>query len=269
MSPLDEHLKATLTHRAEDVDAAGNGFASVERQARSLHRRRVAWATGATAVVIAGGVVGGLALTASSNDSLRVQPGDDGNGTLPPTSTTTPSPSPVTTATATGQWLSWPYRTGDGADALAPSRELHPLWAGQVDDDGTSIVIGQQANDDGTMHSRAWVFPPGGDPTAYQLDGVTINDADTHEVSFLFGDGPCLVVVGEPGTGQVEVSVDRTTYEPLETVDGVAATCRMGPPDAPSPRWIRVLDGDGDLDQPIYEGPIDGASNGPAKQPSM
>jgi hypothetical protein len=266
MSPLDDQVRQTLQRHADDVPAAPDLLANVERSAGRLRRRHVALgATGALAVV-AVAVVGGLALTGSSTDTLRVAPGGDGNGT--PTPTSTPTPSPVATATG-GPWLDWPYRKGEGAEALAPSGEVHPLWAGQIDDDGTSIVIGQQANDDGTMHSRAWVFPPGGDPTAYQLDGVTINDADTHEVSFLFGDRPCLVVVGEPGTGQIDVSADRTTYEPVETVDGVAAICRMGPPDVPSPRWIRVLDGDGNLDQPIYEGPIDGASNGPAKQPSM
>lgn len=265
MSPLDDQLRQTLQRHADDVRAAPDLLTNVESTARRVHRTRVALATTGGLAVVAVAVVGTLALTGSSEDTLRISPGVPGDET--PTST--PTPSPVPTATAEGRWLSWSFRSGDGAQALDPSGRMHPLWAGTLADGTTTVVIGQQPNDDGTIHSRAWVFPKGGDPTAYQLDGVTVDPEETHEVSFVIGDRPCLIVVGEPGTGQVDVSVDGTSYEPVDTVEGAATVCRMGPQDAAAPRWIRVLDGDGDLDHPLYEGPIDGASNGPAPQPSM
>jgi hypothetical protein len=250
MSPIDNHLRDTLSQYAGDVSDDVDRFAAVERRARALHRRRVAWASGATAVVLAGGVLGGLSLTGNDPDTVQIPPVTQGSETPTPE----PSGSEAPPAVDESQYLDWPYRH----DNCCPAGELayldkHSLWGGVVGD--ALVVIGQQADEAGNVRAHAWVTENG---STYELEGAPLKPAVTNEVSFVLPGGayPWVLVIGAPTTGQIEYAADGTTFEPVDPAemhDGWALFKRTGDEND----RIRVLDGNGDLDHPLYEGPID------------
>jgi hypothetical protein len=253
MSPIDSHLRDALTRHAAEAPTEADWFNAVERRAHAMRRRRIAVVSSAAAVVLAGGVVGGLALTGDGQDRVVVPPLNPGNSSTP-----TPSHNPGDLSDdQPPHVLTWPYRSGDGAAALDPAGAVHPLWGGKLPT-GTTVVIGQYVDDAGDVRARAWIDEQGVDP--YTVDGAVIHPATTSEVSFVLpGEAyPYVLVIGAPTTGQVEYAADGTSYEPMETVEGWALFQRTGPgPGSTDGDRIRVLDGNGDLDHPLYEGPID------------
>jgi hypothetical protein len=252
MSPIDNHLRDTLNEHATEVADGGDLFAAVEQRARTMHRRRVAWASGATAVVLAGGVLGGVTLFGTDQDTVKAPIGNDGNGTPTPSATPTPSESAPPGPVAERSFLQWPYREGDGvAAAELAYLDEHSLWGGAVGD--AIVVIGQQADGAGNVRARAWVSTHG---ETYQLEGAVLKPAVTSEVSFVLpGDAyPFVLVIGAPTTGQIQYAEDAETFRDVpEMRDGWALFKRT----SDGNDRIRVLDGDGDLDHPAYEGPID------------
>jgi hypothetical protein len=252
MSPIDSHLRDALARHAAEAPTEADWFNAVERRALGMRRRRIAAVSSAAAIVLAGGVVGGLAVTGGGEDRVVVPPLNPGNSATP-----TPEPSDTAPPTSDGRYLTWPYRSGDGTEALDPAGAVHPLWGGKLPT-GTTVVIGQYVDDAGEVRARAYIDEQGVEP--YTVDGAVIDPAKTVEVSFVLpGEAyPYVLVIGPPTTGQIEYAADGTTYEPMETVDGWALFKRTGPgPGSTDGDRIRVLDGNGDLDHPLYEGPID------------
>lgn len=255
MSPIDNHLRESLSRHAADVDGGGGDrFAAVEERARALHRRRLTVMSGATAVILAGGVLGGLALTGSSDDAVIV-PGDTGDATsAPPSPTSPPSPSPTPYATALPEsaFLDWPYRSGDGVAAVDVAASTRPLWDGRLPN-GTLVVIGQRPDAAGNVRAHAWITEEG--KPSYELDGAVIKPSSTVEVSFVLpGDEyPYVLVIGDPTIGQIRYAEDGETFNSVDFTDAWALFPRTGGEgDA-----IEILGGDGDMDHPLYKGPID------------
>jgi hypothetical protein len=254
MSPIDNHLRDSLTQHAAEVSDDVDRFAAIERRARDMHRRRVAWVSGATAVVLAGGVVGGLALTGGDHDTLQV-PVTDGSGTPTPGPSgggSTASPVPKASLD-TYRFLGWPTRHGPGTSAADFADDV--LWGGELPD-GTFVVV-RQATVKHEARAVALITPPTGDE--YTLIGAQLAE-NTREVSFVLPGNayPWVLVIGVPGTAQIEYETDPGEFSPVETVDGWALFKRTGSgPRSSEPDRIRLLDGDGDVDHPLYYGPID------------
>jgi hypothetical protein len=248
MSPIDNHLREALTRHAADAPAEADWFTAVEVRARAMHRRRIALVSGASAVVLAGAVVGGLAIASGDQDRVVVPPLDNSS----PSASPTPSPSE---SVQHRDVLGWPTRSGPGTATLDFADDV--LWGGELPD-GTFVVVSQVVDDAGNVRARASITEAGID--RYSIDGAALKPEVTNEVSFVLPGGayPWVLVIGAPTTGQIEYAADGTSYEPVDTVDGWALFPRTGPgPGSTDGDRIRVLDGDGDLDHPLYEGPID------------
>jgi hypothetical protein len=120
------------------------------------------------------------------------------------------------------------------------------------------VLIAQKVDDAGNVRSLAYITEQGHEP--YTVDGAALKPAVTNEVSFVLpGDAyPWVLVIGAPGTEQILYETDPGTFEPVETVDGWALFKRTGSgPRSNDSDRIEVLDGNGDLDHPLYYGPID------------
>lgn len=253
MSPIDNHLRESLSRHAAEAPAESDWFTTIERRAQTMRRRRMAWISGATSVVLAGGVIGGLAVAGGDRDTVKVPIGNGNSETPSPSATPSGFPGDLSNdmpPPANG-YLDWPYREGPGvAAAELAYLDERSLWGGRVGD--AIVVIGQKVDDAGVVRANAWISE---NRETYQIAGARMKPERTNEVSFVLpGEAyPWVLVIGAPTTGQIEYAADGSTYEPVETVEGWALFKRTGNEDD----RIRVLDGDGDLDRPLYEGPID------------
>ena len=140
-----------------------------------------------------------------------------------------------------------------------------PLLCCSVGPDAT-VEVSQVRDQDGAIWD--WATYGTGTSQAVLLDRRT--PAETGYVAVTYspaaGSPPHLVVVTDPGMGDVAYAPDGTTFTsaerapafPRDTADGrapaVYEVLRTG---APGRDALRLLDGDGNLDQPFYQGPID------------
>jgi hypothetical protein len=273
MSPLDNELRRTLTQHASDVDATSDLWVQVEHRARVLHRRRVALAGVSGAGVVAAVVVVGLTVAGGSQADRVIVPLNPG-----PSDSAMVSPSPTVSPTALGGRVpvtEWP-RVGANAtwvhwdavlqsmpaqmpSAFTPLRE--PTIIGSGDTDGGPVAV--------------FVVKAGGHLVAGAVlrsapdEAVAVHDIATDgDVSYvgvvvpLDGGGGSVddgVVVGAPTTGQILFKLPGDSD--FHTVEGGAdprwAAVTLGHVQAGQPTaQVQVLDGNGDIDNSAYTGPI-------------
>lgn len=279
MSPLDNELRRTLTQHASDVDATSDLWTSVEHRARVIHRRRVAVGGVSGAVVVAAVVVVGVNVTGGSN-AAKLVPLDTGpSSSASPSPSPSVSPSPVASPTIgpvavpvsqwppageTPTWVNW-----DGVLQSLPAQmptDFTPLGEptaiGSGDTDGGPVAVFVVKAGDHLVAGAVLKSAPG--------EAVAVHDIATD------GDVPYVgvvvhvrapgggvddgVVVGGPTTGQIEFKLPgESSFHAVEGggADPRWATVTLGQVQPGEPvAQVRVLDGDGNLDQPRYAGPI-------------
>jgi hypothetical protein len=257
MTPLDDELRSTLSRRADLLTPSPDPLAGIEARATRLRRRRAALAVSGAVAVVAAVALAVPALVPGR--TTVVTPGTTPSATATPTA-------PV--ATAPANLLGWDTR---GKNAYSPgtydlqrrfAQELGrpdaptsyaPLYVGQVD--GVSFDFGQMWFDgDDVAYTVGIAVGPDNVPQ-YFVGPVT--PKDPWGLAFLAGgmqSYQLLVVVTGPGTGQVSYAAKATgPFEPAPFTDGVALVHRDL---QASDDRLQVLDGNGDLDHPLYEGPV-------------
>jgi hypothetical protein len=267
LTPLDDELRRTLSARAGTVAPSPDPLAGLESRARGMRRRRTALSVGGAVAVVAAVAFAVPVLNPDDGSELQL-------GTTP---TPAVSASPTPTAVAVQRpdnVLSWPTR-GD-ADQGPSVHDLGVAFTRAMDrSDGAEVEYRAlfTARTDGVRYTmgQAWFA---GEAVAYSVsysigpDNVPqffvgpATPANPWGLAFLvtgFGntDHDLLVVVPRPGTGQVLYDDNASgAFRPApmpSALDGVALVERDL--QASNDR-LETLDGNGDLDHPIFEGPV-------------
>ena len=283
MTPIDDELRIALHERASTVSPTTDAFVGIERRAKGIRRRRLAGAVAGSALALAAVAVavptisGALDGDGGSTGRFAVQP------TVAPSAAG--SPSPASSTSPQGATLqNWPYvgmnTVADGANridmvqkmsqALAARwpgaqvtlQTLHPLYGGISSSDQLVLVAAGKVTGNPQapkVVAAAWVKPTNGSAALVGLHDIS---ADAAQVS-VFVPAPgtprdgTAVVVSQPGTGQVMLQKPGGTWQPVNTVEGRYATFGLTmPPAGQVVPQIMVLDGDGNMDHPLYQGPI-------------
>lgn len=280
MSPLDNELRRTLTQHASDIDPTPELWANVERQARALHRRRVAIGGVTGAAVVAAVVVVGVGVSGGNQaDKLvPVNPGPSNSASSSPSPVASPAPSnanppllpnghvpvdawPRVGANAT--WVQWDLVLQSMPDQMpsdfAPLGQ--PRVIGSGDSDGGPVAVFVVKAGD---HLVAGAVLRSAPDEAVAVHDIA-SDGDVPYVGVVVrvraSGGPVDdgIVVGAPTTGQIEFKLPgEPTFHVVENgTDPRWATVTLGHVQPGQPvAQVRVLDGDGNIDSPSSSGPI-------------
>lgn len=260
MSPLDDQLHDVLHGRASALAPPADPMAGIERRASGIRRRRLAATVAGGALLIAGVAVVVPAL----------QPGAPSTRLIPATA----PPSAPQEAVPSNVLSTWPTRgTSTGGPAQADVRLAFARAFGR-DAEVTQVrfrelfVAGAGQSAPFTV-GQAWFV---GDQSAYQVSyAIAPNGpefflgpqtmADPAVLAFQVPDAAgtsyLLAVVPQPQTGQVLYDDNSTgAFRPVtgqDQRDGVVLIDRS--PRATNDR-LQLLDGNGDLDHPTFEGSV-------------
>jgi hypothetical protein len=262
MSPIDDELRALLSDRASAVPPAPDPLGGIERRAKRMRRNRVAASVAGTALAVAA-----VALTVPALLPDRDEPAVV--ATQLPSSAASPSAGALSPAALDPQHP-WPYR-GDPAvvagselvtlraewSAKHPGTTLTPLF-GQVYEPSAKpeiVFVSTAQGDDrwgvATSSESGWDFrydealPFGTKVLMAVLPGDEV---------------PRLLVVAAPSTGDLAYAADGTSFTSMAALaPGVGVHPLEGDTAKDA---VRVLDGNGDLDHPVFEGPAPDAGAG-------
>jgi hypothetical protein len=259
MTPLDDELRRTLTSRAAALAPAPDPLAGIEARASRIRRLRVTAAVAGAAAVVAAVALAVPGLV--PDRTTTVTPG------------TTPSASaPPTVAARPGNLLDWGMR---GRDPVSPdtldmrhrfaqqlgrpeaATSYSPLYVDQVD--GVSFTFGQAwFEGDDQAYTVGYAVGPDNVP---QFFVGPVTPKDPWGLAFVANGMQTyqlLVVVPRPATGQVLYSPHATgAFEPAPQWPAYAHGVALIHRDLQaSDDRLQVLDGNGDLDHPLYEGPV-------------
>ncbi|MCU1593914.1 MAG: hypothetical protein JWO12_1306 [Frankiales bacterium] len=262
MSPIDDELRRTLRDRADALLPAADPLSGIEQRARSVTRRRRT----------AAGLSGALVVVAGLAIALPQLSSDPGKRVVVQVATASPTPSAAPVAEPSNL-LGWEPRGNPAAlppesvlQAVADAFGAHdvsrahyaPLFT--YSRGSVPYTIGQAwMTGDAAAHTFGYArFATG---TEVLLGAVTSKTAAV--VAFQIGNLPgettdLLVLVPRPGTGQVSYSPDGTAaFAPVASgrsdLDAIGLVNRSR---RASNDRVQVLDGDGNLDAPLYEGPV-------------
>ena len=284
MSPLDDELRSLLHSRAGAVTPSPDPLAGIERRATRLRRDRAVASVVGTALAVAA-----IALAVPSLVPDNDRSGDD--RTRFASSAPSAEPSPAARGAFDPQ-QPWAYR---GDTALIAAHELSSLqdeWAtrhpgstltplfGHVYEPSAKPEIAFSATGDSS--DRLGVATSSDAGWTFEAD-QTLAPGSTALMVPLPGDEvPRLLVLAAPTTGQISYAADGETFRDIQlkdvaqldgspatpvetTVPGVGVTPLQGDTSRDA---VRVLDGDGDLDHPVFLGPApDYAAATPSPSP--
>jgi hypothetical protein len=272
MTPLDDELRRTLSTRAATVAPAADPLEGIESRARGMRRRRTAVSLVGAVAAVAAVAIAVPSLTSDGGQELQL-----GTSPTPAASASATPQASQAPAQRPGNAVSWPVRSGAGADADGPDlADLRHRFAQAFDrTDADQVSFSPLFADrvDGVTFTTGQAWFAGGD-NAYAVsyavgpDNVPqffVGPATAPEpwgLAFLIGgfgntDHDLLVVVPRPGVGQVSYDDNASgAFRPAEmesALDGVA----LIPRDLQASKdRLEVLDGNGDLDNPMYRGPV-------------
>jgi hypothetical protein len=262
MSPLDDELRRALRERAEVLMPTADPLSGIENRARSItRRRRAVGALAGTLVVVIGLVI-----------ALPQRGGGSGKSDVVRVASPSATPSAAAVAQPTNL-LGWEPRGNAGA--LDPSSVLETVAGAFGSDDASRAhytplftytrgsipyTVGQAwMTGDPVAHTFGYALFPSGSEVLF---GV-VTPKDSAVIAFQIGNLPgegtdLLVLVPRPGTGQVSYSPDTTTaFAPVASgrsdLDAIGLVDRSR---KASNDRVQVLDGDGNIDAPLYEGPV-------------
>lgn len=265
MSPIDDELRSLFSDRADGLSPAPDSFPGIERRARRMRRNRMAASVAGTALAVAAIAVAVPALLPD-----RVTDGRSSQfATSSPSAPASPGPSRTQEPASDGALdpqHPWSYRGNDAAisgtelttlksewSTVHPGATLTPLY-GEIYESSqqpqvTFVSTGGGADRWGVAAASAsgwtWLHDEPLAPGTKALMAALPAD----EV-------PRLQIVAAPTTGQLLYAKDAVHFAPLTSVapddPGVAYTALQGDT---SHDAVKVLDGNGDSDHPVFEGP--------------
>ncbi|MDT7537786.1 MAG: hypothetical protein QOI82_1371 [Actinomycetota bacterium] len=281
MTPLDDELRSLLHTRADHVAPAADPLSGIERRAKQLRRNRVGASVAGAALAVAAIAVAVPALVPDRHDASQV-------AVTPPPSAT-PSASGAVGPNELDAGQAWDYR-GDPA-VIAPGQlrtlrsewqashagaRLTPLFGEVYEPSGKPEVVFVSASPNG---DNVWGYATTSE-AGWQFSHLQPLAAHTKVLMLaLAGDeAPRLLVVAAPSTGGIRYAPDGSSFREITlttqtarsgssssvetTVDGIGITALEGDT---THDVVQVLDGDGDMDHPAFEGPAPDAvhSSGP------
>ncbi|MDT7572994.1 MAG: hypothetical protein QOE05_3168 [Actinomycetota bacterium] len=264
MTPIDDELRSLLHNRADGVAPAPDPLSGIERRAKRMRRNQVAAAVAGSALAVAAVAVAVPALVPDRGGKSSVV------ATAPPSE----SPSPRATAVpgqpvpegALDPQQPWDYR---GDRAVIAGNELTTLqseWATAHPGATLTPLYGEVY--ESSQRPQVTFVSTGGGSDRWGV--ATSSEAGwtwLHDEPLAFGtkalmaplpadEAARLLVVAAPTTGQIEYAKDGSSFRPLTGVSpsiaGVAYTSLEGDT---SHDAVRVLNGDGDIDHPVFQGP--------------
>jgi hypothetical protein len=258
MSPLDDELRSLLHARADVLSPAPDPLAGIEQRAKRIRRTRVAAAVAGSALVVA-------AIGVAVPSLIPARGGGAGVAT-----TTEPTPSASATAAAPPGALDpqhpWEYRGNKKVIAANELASLQSEW--QTKHPGATVKpLYGSIYESSRRPEIAFVSTGGGQDrwgvaTSSEAGWTWLHDevlapATTALLAALPGDEVGrLLVIAAPTTGQIEYAKDGSSFRPLTGVapdiPGVAYAPLEGDT---SHDLVRVLDGNGDMDHPVFLGP--------------
>lgn len=262
MSPLDDELRALLRSRADTLTPASDPLVGVEKRATKMRRTRVASSVAAAALA-----VGAIAVAVPSLMPHRAQRTEQVATTPTPSPASTPSPSPVAVDdSALDPAHPWDYR-GDRSvvadvstlqsewSTVHPGAVLTPLY-GEVYGSSQKPQItfvssggGQARWGVATSSEAGWTF---------LHDAVLATGTKVLMAALPADEVPRLLVVAAPTTGRLEYAKDGSTFTPIAgALPGVGYVPLQGDT---SRDVVRVLDGNGDIGHPVFQGPAPDAA---------
>ena len=266
MSPIDDELRAVLTARAGQLQPSSDLLAGVERRARRIRRNRVAASVAGTALALSAIAVAVPALTPGGGMD-RID--------TPITATQPPTPSPAVTQAPRGDRpanaLDWPASPLTAEDqayvdqwALEQRSTARPagevLYSGQAPD-GSAVKAYQLWLPGGPAFTVAMHGGEGGPlvlrSTQAVLEQPAVDAVVTGEQT------PYVLVLGRPGTTQVQYAADGAAFRDVPTQDRAAVFERTGPTGA-DPDLIRVIGGGPTpFTSEIWTGAVEGEDGDP------
>jgi hypothetical protein len=259
MSPLDDELRRAMHRRADHLAPAPDPLAGIETRARRMKRRQVSTAIAGAALAVAAIAAAVPVLTSGSGRST-VQVAAS---TAPPT----PSATALPTEADPINLLAWPARGSAAppadvdavkkgfADALGGTEEqarFRLLFS--TTQSGLTVTVGQAWLAGQIAYEVSYATGGANGPELFVGGKISMQ---TPILTFVAAGAAgstkdLLVLVPAPYVGQVSYSPDATTtFSPVSAPDGVGFVQRD--PRAMQDR-IEVLDGDGNLDKPLYRG---------------
>jgi len=258
MSPLDDELRSLLHSRADLLSPAPDPLVGIERRAARMRRTRVA-----SSMVAAAMAVGVVALAVPSvvhDHAARTEQ----VATTPPTPSPVPTPSPSSAGAAEDGVLNpadpWVYRGNRNViadvstlqaewSAVHPGAQLTPLY-GEVYESSQKPQITFASTGGGdrwgvaTSSEAGWTF---------LHDEVLTSGTKVLMAALPADEVPRLLVIAAPTTGQLEYAKDGSSFGPIAgRLPGVGYVPLEGDTSGDA---VRVLDGNGDIDHPVFQGP--------------
>ncbi|MCU1589735.1 MAG: hypothetical protein JWP11_991 [Frankiales bacterium] len=263
MTPLDDELRSLLHSRADRVSPAADPLGGIERRANRMRRNRVAASVAGAALAVAAVAVAVPALL----------PGRGGGAS---SVAATPTPSTPASPAAPGGYgpneldpaHPWAYR-GDQAvlangnldtlrrdwDVKHPGAVLTPLY-GQVYEPSKRPEIVFVSHSPGA--DRWGMSTTSESGTVFLVDQPFPSDSSVLMAALSGDEVPRLVIVAGPATGDMSYAVDGVSFHTIVgPVPGVGFAPLQGDT---SQDAVRVLDGNGDLDHPVFLGPAPDAA---------
>lgn len=271
MSPIDDELRNVLHRRADALAPSPDPLVGVERRARAMRRNRVAAAVAGTALAVA--AVAFAVPTLLPDRDGTVQPGTSQSAVPSASPTTSFGPSSLDPAHP------WAYRGDPAVLANGNLDTLRRDWAAKHPGSTVSPLFGQvyepSKKPEIVFVSHAadgdrWGVATSSESGIEFLVDEQLEPGATVLMAALPGDEVRrLLILAAPTTGQISYAADGSTWRDYPGVDaGVAFVPLEGDT---SHAMVRVLDGDGDLDHPVFQGPIPadaGSGSTPSAVPS-
>lgn len=267
MSPIDRELEQALAARAGGLTPPGHLFDGVEREARGIRRRRAAVSGAAALSVLAIAVAVPMAVRGGGTEprppQIATQP------PAPPSPAPAASPGGMPEPTGRPGVLGWvprgtatppPGMTMD-ADMMQGAKRWYseghfatesyaPLWRGTLPDGRVAYVF--EAIEPARSFAVFVVQAPDGTDLRI-VHGFEIQPRRLQISAYVDGPQDFVVIVGAPGTGQLEFSTDGRRYTTVDTDEGTGVVAVTKGED-PKPFRVRAYDGNGVI---VYDGPVD------------
>lgn len=295
MTPLDDELRSLLHARADVLSPAPDPLTGIERRAKRMRRNRVAASVAGSALVVAAVAVAVPSLV----------PDRGGKGTdfaVTPTPTPSASRASDLPPTALNPLSPWAYR-GDDLSLLGPgtldtikreygtkhgatSVELTPLYgkAYEPSQQFELVFLADVTAADGVSQYFWAVSATPTEAGPVFLADEALGEPALALMAALPGDEAArLLVVAAPSSGAIEYASDGKTFREITTTEqtemlgspGTTVETTVGgvgftPLEGDTSRdMVRVLDGDGDLDHPVFLGPAPDAATAPSAAPDV
>jgi hypothetical protein len=265
MTPLDDELRSLLHSRAEQVAPRADPLGGIERRAKRMRRNRVGATVAGAALTVAAIAVAVPALTPDHNGAVE-QPAN------PTSSATAPASPPAGRAFGPNELdpaHPWPYRGSSDVLANGNLAELGREWQRKHPDTTLDPLFGQ-VYEPSQRPEIVFVSYETGQPGRWGVATTSESGIDFLVDEPLPADSsvlmaplpgdvvPRLLVVAGPATGDLSYAKDGVSFQ---TVPGPTVGIAFIPLEGDTTHdAVRVLDGNGDMANPVFRGPAPDAS---------